>query len=1173
MLDFQKILRFLDAQATTPQYLGVFHIVFIALTLVAAITLCILWKKGVIRNIEKVILITSTVLLALGIYKQILVCFDYDPVLKLNYDWDEFPWNFLSIPLLVGLFIGFTPDKISKHFLSYFATFGLLAGLWGMFKPNTFVPTIGLNVYHMLCYGAFIALTVLIFYSQSVRVEIGTFLKALPVFALMVSVAISFNEVAHLIMPHHKISLFELSRHDESITPVYSWLHNLFYSSGNIVGVLEFVYCVLFYLVLVSAFAILPLLIMILVKKILAVDFDAEMPHRDALALGVRKGADLDIGGSQDIIKFNTKVNSKKNEYIKTYFNNLHTNIGNNYKESCGYVAAAMLLSYYDTILSDKIVPREFEKNTISYNNPDFSESPGSRFYQFPFDPSEMNYKDYVKVINKAKNTYLHEMLLSIALNKNLNDEPDDDESTDFDFASSIKDIEKTIRYYLKKVAGVKGSEYDIHIKSNTREMQKAIMLGSPLKLNAYSDEIRKYAIKRVKKGYPVLLGIHNGIDGHAVIAYDYSKKEDKLYCHFGYQSERANNQRDFMTHLTPEEMGYGIYTSALVLDFDEDKISNTHLNNYEVVVNGALFYYCPDGRYTTCDDLLVEFGPGKTELSIVGVYKKYPKDTLTIPEYYGNVRVASIGKYAFENQAHITRVVIAANIPAIPKKAFEDCESLTTVVIPTSVTKIGKEAFGECPRLRNITYLGTKEQWHAIKKSSSWDRKTGNFTVHCVDGTLIKLHAEDEGDLFENNIEMSFANANDDYIIEQLAYTFDDNGRITRVNIPNTVTKIPKNVFDDCKSLSIVEIPTSVKKIGRNAFEGCRKLTTIIYLGTIEQWLDIKKRHDWDNNTGDYQVNCADGVLTKDQARGDEIYIISAKKLEKKAYEDAYKNVESQAYNDAYKDAEKKARKEAEKDAKKKASNDQSSNSSSLASVRYPDLGTYAFDKKGNVTHIIVSTNVSKIPKKAFDNFKLLSTIIIPASVTVISGDAFDDCIKLENIIYLGTMEQWQAIEKKKDWDEDTSNYTIVCLDGVIYKYDAEAESDDVKKPYLPKNKIENGILTYEENITKKYDLTHSKDVITQVIIPNTISKIHKKEFKDWSSLEIIALHAEIEEIGANAFENCVKLKTIVYSGTRDQWLAIKKKKGWDTNTGLYTVNCSDGRLTKSQAQQTITK
>lgn len=1012
MLDFQKILRFLDAQAATPKYLGVFHIVFIALTLVAAITLCILWKKEIIKNIDRLILIVSVVLLTLGIYKQIVVAFDYDPVLRFNYDWDEFPWNFLSIPLLVGLFIGLTPSKINKHFYSYFATFGLLAGLWGMFKPNTFVPTVGLNVYNMLCYSSFIAIAILIYYSQSVRVEIKTFLKALPVFALMVSVAISFNEVAHLIIPHHKISLFELSRHDESITPVYSWLHNLFYSSGNIVGILEFVYCVLFYLVLVSAFAILPLLIMILVKKILAVDFDMEMPHRDALALGVRRGEGLDVQDTQDIFKFSGKVNSSENTYRITYFQNLHTNIGNNYKESCGYVAAAMLLSYYDTILSDKIVPREFEKNTISYGNPDFSESPGSRFYQFPFDPNEMNYKDYVRVINKAKNTYLHEMLLSVAEDKKLNKLPKEEP---VDFRSNAEHRKIVLEYYLKKIAKVKKSEYNIHLKDNSEEILKAKIYNQPFKLKSYSNEIRNFAIKQIKKGYPVLLGleISNIKDsGHAVIAYEYDKKTDSLYCHLGKATDFINGQKISYTHLIPEEIGYDVYKSALVLDFDEDKISHTHTNNYEVVVNGALFYYCPDGRYTTCDDLLVEFGPGKTELSIVGVYKKYPKDTLTIPEYYGNVRVASIGSYAFENQEHITRVVIAANIPSIPKKAFEDCESLTTIIIPASVTKIGKEAFGECSRLSNITYLGTKDQWHAIKKSSSWDRKTGNFTVHCVDGALIKLHAEGEGDLFESNIEMSFANANADYVAEQLAYTFNDNGHITRVNIPNTVTKIPKDAFDDCKSLSIVEIPTSVEKIGRDAFDGCKKLTTIIYLGTREQWLDIKKQHGWDDGTGDYKVNCSDGVLTKDQARGNENYIIADRKLEQKAYEDA----------------------------EKKTSKNQSSNSSNIASVRYPELGDYTFDKKGNLTRVIVSDSASEISKKAFEDCKLLTTVVIPASVEKIGSDAFEDCRKLTHIVYLGTKDQWYSIKKKDSWNKKTGEYTVVCLDGVLSKILADS-------------------------------------------------------------------------------------------------------------------------------------
>lgn len=751
----QNILRFLDTQASTPKYFGIFHLVWIAVTLAAAIVLCILWKKEVIKNVNKVILVTSLVLLILGLYKQVVLSFEYDPVLAFSYNWDNFPWHFLSVPLVVGLFVGATSGDINKHFLSYLATFGLLAGLWGMFKPDVFVATVGLNVYSMLCYGAMIVMAVLILYSGKARISINTYLKALPVFAMLVGIAISFNEFYHLVFPWQKISMFSISPHFESDTPVYSLVHNAFLQSGNGMNLFEYLVCILLYVALLNVFTLIPLLLMMGIKKFATTDFDVEYEKNDELAKGIRKSEGLDSEDSQEIFTFKGKVNSKKNTYMKTYFKNLYTNFGNNTKGSCGYVAAAMLLSYYDTILSDKIVPRTFEVPSMSHDEPNLNESPGTRFYQPAYNPESVSYKDYLKGINKSKNSYLHECLLGIAVKKHLNDAPKSKDSIFFDFGASSDDIKETIERYLKKVAGVKKSEYDIQLKDNGEEISTA---EDSAKKIAYSEEIRKYAIRKVKKGYPVLLGIHGNRGGHAVIAYDYDKKNDKLYCHFGYTTEKyklllpngdiIDIKEQSQTHLTPEEHGYPLYCSAMVLEFDERKISHTHTDNYEVVIGGALFYYCPDGRYTTCDDLIVEFGGGKQTLSIKGVYGKYPKEQLTVPETIGNVVVENIDKYAFENQEHITRAVLSCNIVSIKKKTFEDCEFLKTVVIPASVKKIGREAFGECKALTSIMYLGTKEEWLKIKKKSSWDRKTGNYRVYCTDGVFTKIHSKNEGEL-----------------------------------------------------------------------------------------------------------------------------------------------------------------------------------------------------------------------------------------------------------------------------------------------------------------------------------------------------------------------------------------------------------------------------------------
>jgi len=98
---------------------------------------------------------------------------------------------------------------------------------------------------------------------------------------------------------------------------------------------------------------------------------------------------------------------------------------------------------------------------------------------------------------------------------------------------------------------------------------------------------------------------------------------------------------------------------------------------------------------------------------------------------------VTSIGKQAFSFCSSLTNVTISDSVTSIGDYAFSSSSSLTSVTIPDSVTSIGDFAFYSCNSLTSITYDGSKEQWHAIEKNSSWKRDTGNFTVHCTDGDL----------------------------------------------------------------------------------------------------------------------------------------------------------------------------------------------------------------------------------------------------------------------------------------------------------------------------------------------------------------------------------------------------------------------------------------------------
>ena len=718
--------EFLNAGTVVPQLYGIFHIISLLIIAAVTVTLCLLWKKGIIKNVNQTLVATAIVVAVFELYHQINTIFGDGTVI--SYNLNALPLHYNSIILYIGIIAGLTKNQFHRNLCSYLGTFSLIIGAIGLFYPETlFSEVIGLNVYAMVTYGAMVVMGIFLWVSGRVKPELKTFVYALPTFLALWGISITLNVLAHTLFPE--------------------WEKPNYFGSCPVCAVGEgakfgeyFLYCLVFGLAFsLIAFAIV--LIAFGIRKLLETDFDAEYGGSDELANDIRREVGLDNEDDFDgIFKLQTKKNPQKESYLYTYFNNLKTNFGHNVAGSCGYVAVAMLLSYYDTILHDKIVPRRFDKVSRADDNPGFEESPGTRYFEHPeFNPEDENnplsYKRYIELVNRTKNTYLHEALLSLGTEIGIADAPKDKNSTEFEFNTDNDEREKLIKKYLKKIAGVSKSEYNIQSLDYVDEIANA---KSPEQVIKYSERVRKYAIKKIKKGFPVLLSIA-GEDNHAVIAYDYDKKTDSIYCHFGWDGAS--------THATPESEGYSVYRSAMILEFDEGKIAHSHTNNYEVVINGAIFYYCPDGTYTTCDDLIVEFDKNKNQCAIVDVYGNYYKNDMYIPETIGNVTVSKIYSNAFENQKHINEVRLPFTLTTIERNTFKNNVALKTVIIPKSVKRIKKNAFKNCTALDSIIYLGTKQQWTLIKKSSHWNEKTGDYTIRCTDGFLVKHNTDSDNE------------------------------------------------------------------------------------------------------------------------------------------------------------------------------------------------------------------------------------------------------------------------------------------------------------------------------------------------------------------------------------------------------------------------------------------
>lgn len=228
---FAKILKIMDYQIETPKVFGGFHLLWVVLTVGVAVALC-LWHKhsGTPDRVRRVVLGNAIFVILLEVYKMINYSFSYENGITFDFQWYAFPWQFCSTPMFVGLLAGIIrKGKVHESLMAYLATFSIFAGLCVTIYPgDVFIGTLGINIQSMICHASMVSVGAYLYYSGYVKAEHKTILKAIPVFAVCVAIAVVLNEVMVLsgIVGDETFNMFYVSRHFECTLPVYSLVHN-----------------------------------------------------------------------------------------------------------------------------------------------------------------------------------------------------------------------------------------------------------------------------------------------------------------------------------------------------------------------------------------------------------------------------------------------------------------------------------------------------------------------------------------------------------------------------------------------------------------------------------------------------------------------------------------------------------------------------------------------------------------------------------------------------------------------------------------------------------------------------------------------------------------------------------------------------------------------------------
>lgn len=166
--------------------------------------------------------------------------------------------------------------------------------------------------------------------------------------------------------------------------------------------------------------------------------------------------------------------------------------------------------------------------------------------------------------------------------------------------------------------------------------------------------------------------------------------------------------------------------------------------------------------------------------------------------------------------------------------------------------------------------------------------------------------------------------------------------------------------------------------------------------------------------------------------------------------------------------------------------------------------IGNYAFSNRSNITSIVIPESVTSIGDYAFHWCSGLTEVVIPNSVTSIGDYAFYWCANLTSIV-------------------------------------------------IPDSVTSIGDFAFENCCS-----------ITSIVVPNKLTKIGCCTFSSCKSLTTIVINHTVEAIMSWGLSNCSNLTSIIFTGTIEQWSSISKASTWNSNTGSYTVYCTDGNITK---------
>ena len=376
----------------------------------------------------------------------------------------------------------------------------------------------------------------------------------------------------------------------------------------------------------------------------------------------------------------------------------------------------------------------------------------------------------------------------------------------------------------------------------------------------------------------------------------------------------------------------------------------------------------------------------GVTEINGLSEYSKDGIDKIT-------------NKSAFSIYPNLKTISLPSSIKSIGYRSFAGCHGFS-INIPDGTDVSGGSFSGSTPieiiaSHDILNKIGSRQHEYIERVPIIGDYAYQN----CTNLTEVNISMYDYGPTsigdyaFENctNLEKVTITCPDNYDIGYCAFRYCKS--LTSIDLEG-VTSIGGHAFSGCTNLTSIALSSNATSIDGHAFSGCTSLTEI----TIPDSVTFIGEYAFDDCTGLTEITIPNSVTSISRA-----VFLGCSSLTSMDIPYGVTSIDDYAFDDC----------------------------SSLANITIPDsvtsIGQAVFQGCTNLTSIDIPDGVTSIGEYVFSGCSSLTNITIPSSVISIGEYSFGRCTNLATINYMGTQEQWDAIEKPEDWNSACPNVEII--------------------------------------------------------------------------------------------------------------------------------------------------